>query len=104
MRYLNEKDLLAVGLNWNETIDAIEDAVVCLEKKDFAQPVKPYLRYRDPVNRIIKFFRVGRFQQTGDRECPWSLTTRNVDGRGPPLRIFRNIQSYFALTKSFVLT
>jgi N-[(2S)-2-amino-2-carboxyethyl]-L-glutamate dehydrogenase len=53
MRYLNEKDLLAIGLNWNDTIDAIEDAVVCLEKKDFAQPVKPYLRYRDPVNRII---------------------------------------------------
>ena len=44
MRYLNEKDLLKVGLNWNETIDAIEDAVVCLKKKDFAQPVKPYLR------------------------------------------------------------
>jgi len=53
VRYLNEKDLRGVGLNWNETIDAIEDAVVCLEKKDFAQPVKPYLRYRDPVNRII---------------------------------------------------
>ena len=53
MRYLNEKDLRGVGLNWNETIDAIEDAVVCLEKKDFVQPVKPYLRYRDPVNRII---------------------------------------------------
>lgn len=53
MLYLNEKDLLKIGMNWNETIDAIEDAVVCLEKKDFAQPVKPYLRYRDLTNRII---------------------------------------------------
>ena len=53
MRYLNEKDLRSVGLNWNDTIDAIEDAVACLGAKDFAQPVKPYLRYGDPVNRII---------------------------------------------------
>lgn len=53
MRYLNEKDLRDVGLNWNDTIDVVEDAVVCLEKKDFAQPLKPYLRYRDPANRII---------------------------------------------------
>jgi len=53
MLYLNKKNLLEIGLNWNETIDAIEDAVVCLDNKDFAQPVKPYLRYRDPVNRII---------------------------------------------------
>ena len=53
MLYLNERDLLAVGFNWNETIDAIENAVVCLDQKDFAQPVKPYLRYRDAVNRII---------------------------------------------------
>jgi N-[(2S)-2-amino-2-carboxyethyl]-L-glutamate dehydrogenase len=53
VRYLNEKDLRDVGLNWNDTIDAIEDAVVCLDMKDFAQPVKPYLRYRNPANRII---------------------------------------------------
>ena len=53
MLYMNEKDLLAVGMNWNDTIDAIKNAVVCLESGDFAQPVKPYLRYRDLTNRII---------------------------------------------------
>ena len=53
MLYLNEKDLQKMGLCWNETIDGIEKAVRCLEKKDFSQPIKPYLRYRDPVNRII---------------------------------------------------
>jgi hypothetical protein len=53
MRYLNEKDLLKVGLNWNETIDAIEDAVVCLKKKDFAQPVKPYLRRSKMKGRTL---------------------------------------------------
>ncbi len=53
MLYLNEKDLLKVGLNWNETIDAIEDAVRCISEGDFVQPIKPYLRYRDLTNRII---------------------------------------------------
>ncbi len=53
MLYLNKTDLLKIGMNWNETIDAIEDAVRCLHDGDFAQPIKPYLRYREPVNRII---------------------------------------------------
>lgn len=53
MIYLNEKDILKIGINWEETVDAVEKAVECLNNKDYAQPVKPYLRYRDPVNRII---------------------------------------------------
>ena len=32
---------------------ALEDAVRCLRAGDVAQPLKPYLRYRDPANRII---------------------------------------------------
>jgi len=53
MLYLNEKDLTKIGYNWNATIDNIEQAVHCLHNKDFVQPVKPYLRYRDLTNRII---------------------------------------------------
>jgi ornithine cyclodeaminase len=53
MIYLNEKDILKIGINWEETIDTIEKAIRCLNDKDYAQPVKPYLRYRDLVNRII---------------------------------------------------
>lgn len=53
MLYLNEKDLLKIGFHWNETIDTIEQAVHCLDQKDFVQPIKPYLRYRDLTNRII---------------------------------------------------
>ena len=53
MLYLNEKDLTKIGQNWNATIDSIEQAVHCLHKKDFVQPIKPYLRYRDLTNRII---------------------------------------------------
>lgn len=53
MIYLCEEDLLKIGIDWTSTINIIEDAVRCLEKKDFAQPIKPYLRYRDLKNRII---------------------------------------------------
>jgi len=53
MIYLNEKDLKKIGIDWNETIKVIEDAVICLDKKDFSQPIKPYLRYGDLKNRII---------------------------------------------------
>jgi ornithine cyclodeaminase len=51
--YLGEQDLVQLGWSWEETIDRVGDAVVCLHHGDFAQPVKPYLRYRQPENRII---------------------------------------------------
>jgi len=53
MLYLNEKDIKAIGINWNETIDAIKNTVKCISSKDYSQPIKPYLRYRDLKNRII---------------------------------------------------
>ncbi|XYI02622.1 2,3-diaminopropionate biosynthesis protein SbnB [Sorangium sp. So ce1128] len=53
MLYLNEKDLHKIGINWHEIVAVIEHAVHCLGREDFAQPIKPYLRYRDPKNRII---------------------------------------------------
>lgn len=53
MIYLNEKNLKKIGIDWNETINTIEEAVKCLYKKDFSQPIKPYLRYKNLENRII---------------------------------------------------
>lgn len=53
MIYLNEKHIKQIGINWEETIDVIEDTVRCLARNDYAQPIKPYLRYRDLKNRII---------------------------------------------------
>lgn len=53
MIYLNEEHLRQIGINWKETIDVIEDSVKCLARNDYAQPIKPYLRYRDLKNRII---------------------------------------------------
>ena len=53
MIYINENDIKRIGFDWQETISVIEQAVMCLSGNDFAQPVKPYLRYRNLVNRII---------------------------------------------------
>lgn len=53
MLYLNEKDIVELGMNWNEVIDELESAVSCLGKNEFSQPLKPYLRFGNPKNRII---------------------------------------------------
>ena len=53
MLYMNTKDVEKIGINWNDTIDMIEQAVTTLDTGDFNQPIKPYLRYRDKSNRII---------------------------------------------------
>lgn len=53
MIYLNEKNIDEIGINWNDIVITIEEATKCLANKDFAQPIKPYLRYRELKNRII---------------------------------------------------
>lgn len=53
MLYLNEKHVKQIGVNWHDTVEVIEEAVRCIASEDYAQPVKPYLRFRDLQNRII---------------------------------------------------
>ena len=53
MQYLGERELLAVGIDWSATVGAIAEAAGIVSAGDFAQPIKPYLRYGDPRNRII---------------------------------------------------
>jgi len=53
MKYLNSKDIDTIGTDWRSLINVIGDAVGALKECDFAQPIKPYLRYRDLRNRII---------------------------------------------------
>jgi 2,3-diaminopropionate biosynthesis protein SbnB len=67
MLYLNEKYLRKVGINWEQMVDVIERTVRCLGDKDFVQPIKPYLRYRDLKNRIIAMpaFIGGDFDMAG---------------------------------------
>jgi ornithine cyclodeaminase len=65
--YLNEKNIGEVGVDWERLVDVIEQSVRCLAEKDFAQPIKPYLRYRDLKNRIIAMpaFIGGDFDMAG---------------------------------------
>ncbi len=67
MKYLNENNLNEIGINWEETIGVIDETVKCLDKGDFAQPIKPYLRYKNPKNRIIAMpaFVGGKFNISG---------------------------------------
>ncbi|WP_339315857.1 2,3-diaminopropionate biosynthesis protein SbnB [Paenibacillus sp. FSL R10-2734] len=53
MLYLNDRDIRAVGLDWSILVESIETAVSIIDSGDYAQPVKPYLRYKNPHNRII---------------------------------------------------
>lgn len=53
MIYLNETDILNVGVDWRALIPTIEKSVAGLRENDYSQPLKVYLRFHEPVNRII---------------------------------------------------
>ncbi|MBP1933319.1 2,3-diaminopropionate biosynthesis protein SbnB [Ammoniphilus resinae] len=53
MLYLNQKDILAMGIHWDELIQTVKKTVFHLDQGDYSQPIKPYLRYGNPKNRII---------------------------------------------------
>lgn len=53
MLYLNEESIQEVGIDWKRSVEVIREAVVCLANNEFAQPIKPYLRYNNLKNRII---------------------------------------------------
>ena len=53
MLYLNQSHIDQIGIDWHPIIDMIKEATKSLRSNDFAQPIKPYLRYRDHTNRII---------------------------------------------------
>lgn len=53
MIYLNERILLELGIDWQSLVLVIENATYLLREKQTHQPVKPYLRFSNPANRII---------------------------------------------------
>ncbi|MCK8524325.1 2,3-diaminopropionate biosynthesis protein SbnB [Aquimarina sp. D1M17] len=53
MIYLGDKNIKEINLDWHKNVQAIETATECIDANDIAQPIKPYLRYRDLKNRII---------------------------------------------------
>ncbi|AZK48677.1 2,3-diaminopropionate biosynthesis protein SbnB [Paenibacillus lentus] len=53
MLYLNNNHLQTIGLRWEELENCIVETLRLLDSGDYAQPIKPYLRYVNPANRII---------------------------------------------------
>ncbi|GMK38429.1 2,3-diaminopropionate biosynthesis protein SbnB [Paenibacillus sp. CCS19] len=53
MLYLNEEDLLALGADWSRLADTVTNALSSMSAGDYVQPLKPYLRFKNPANRII---------------------------------------------------
>jgi ornithine cyclodeaminase len=53
MLYLNTESIKEIGVDWAQAINVIRSAIFALHANDYAQPIKPYLRYGDIKNRII---------------------------------------------------
>ncbi|MBB6274138.1 ornithine cyclodeaminase [Pedobacter cryoconitis] len=53
MLYLNANNIKEIGFNWEQLTTVIKGAVEQLHVNNYSQPIKPYLRYGDPKNRII---------------------------------------------------
>ena len=67
LHYINQNDIESLDYSWKDCVDVIEQAVHCLRDEEFAQPIKPYLRYNNPINRIIAMpaYVGGKFQKAG---------------------------------------
>ena len=53
MVYISDDDLLEVGTDWRAITDMIYETAAVMARKEYTQPIKPYLRFGDPANRII---------------------------------------------------
>lgn len=51
--YLGEEHLRDIGCQWKELAQVLEDAIAIIDDGASVQPLKPYLRFKDPANRII---------------------------------------------------
>lgn len=67
MKYINERIVLELGIDWPALLEVIEESTLLIENKDVSQPIKPYLRFNDHANRIIAMpaYVGGRFNSAG---------------------------------------
>jgi 2,3-diaminopropionate biosynthesis protein SbnB len=81
MYYINSAHLRSIPINWRELTDVILHAIKLMGQGEYTQPVKPYLRYRDPKNRIIAMpaFIGGEFNLAGIK---WIASFPGNVGRG----------------------
>jgi 2,3-diaminopropionate biosynthesis protein SbnB len=53
VKYINERILSELGIDWDALIDVVRDTTVLISENKVSQPIKPYLRFNNPDNRII---------------------------------------------------
>lgn len=53
MFYLNDKDIKELQESWKKYAQIIVQATQVQVQDDFHQPIKPYLRFKNPIDRII---------------------------------------------------
>lgn len=53
MFYINDHHIDCIGVDWNDLLQRIEEALSLINMGNFSQPLKPYLRFGDQSNRII---------------------------------------------------
>ncbi|MFD0694408.1 2,3-diaminopropionate biosynthesis protein SbnB [Paenibacillus sp. GCM10027628] len=53
MIYLHDDHIRQIGTDWRQLTDIIRDVVRIKDNGDCVYPLKPYLRFREPANRII---------------------------------------------------
>ncbi|CAM3986940.1 2,3-diaminopropionate biosynthesis protein SbnB [Cohnella lubricantis] len=53
MRYLNDGHIRQMGTDWRRLTAVIREAAALYGTEEAVQPLKPYLRFRDPANRLI---------------------------------------------------
>ncbi|NEW07919.1 2,3-diaminopropionate biosynthesis protein SbnB [Paenibacillus sp. SYP-B3998] len=53
MIYLHDGHIREIGIDWKRLIGLIEEVVRIKEQGDCVHPLKPYLRFHDPANRMI---------------------------------------------------
>lgn len=53
MIYLHDRHILEMGIEWPRLIEIIENVVQIKAEGDCVHPLKPYLRFRNPGNRMI---------------------------------------------------
>ncbi|BBI31047.1 2,3-diaminopropionate biosynthesis protein SbnB [Cohnella abietis] len=53
MIYLNDGHIRELGINWQLLMSLIESTLHIMDTPEVVQPLKPYLRFKDPSNRII---------------------------------------------------
>ena len=53
MLYLHTQHLKQANLSWNTAIGLMAEAIESMGRNHFSQPIKPYLEFENPSNRII---------------------------------------------------